>query len=71
LNGVQAEHLEDLPEQRHTLSHFHLDFVPVRMQARRLLGRVSEDRSRWTSPNHALDLGLPAPVRRLLDQFNP
>ena len=68
LNNLEARHLADLPVQRHTLSHFHLDFVPVRMQARRIPDRVSEVRDRWTSPSHASDLGLPAPVRRLLDQ---
>jgi A/G-specific adenine glycosylase len=71
MKSLRAEHLADLPAQRHTLTHFHLDFVAVRMQATRPPDRVSEAHSCWTSPNHASDLGLPAPVRRLLDQFNP
>jgi len=71
-NGIRATTVEHLPIQRHTLSHFHLDYVPVRMRAERPTDRVADaNSSRWTSPEAGADLGLPAPVRRLLDQFNP
>lgn len=69
-NGIQALHIEQLPTRRHTLTHFHLDFIPVRMQAGRSSGQVRDTQAgRWTDGR--AELGLPAPVRKLLEQFNP
>ena len=50
----------------HTFSHYHLEITPL--SARVELGnRVADDvDQRWLSPADAVQLGLPAPVRRLI-----
>ena len=60
-----SANLAVLPEQRHTFSHYHLDFTP-------LVGRVkpastiAEEGTVWAKPEDGCP--LPAPVRRLMLQ---
>ncbi len=60
-----------LPEQRHTFSHYHLDFTPVRLRLQNPINKVLEA-NRWVWYNSAdiTGLGLPAPVKRLFEQIN-
>jgi len=58
-----------LATQRHTFSHYHLDYTPLFMQTDGLNNNVMEtNRSVWYKAEHINDLGLPAPVKQLLQQ---
>lgn len=49
----------------HTFSHYHLEITPVSMQVESARVRDGDDQ-RWLSPTDAAQLGLPAPVRKLI-----
>jgi A/G-specific adenine glycosylase len=66
--GIDAGRLERLPTRRHTFSHFHLDFVPARVVGEPAAGRVADLAAEtWVTP--AAAEGVPAPVRRLLEDL--
>jgi A/G-specific adenine glycosylase len=61
---------ESRPSFRHTFSHFHLDITPVHIMIEPLNNRVADnDRHRWMADQQWRTLGLPAPVKRLLDEL--
>ncbi len=54
-------------EQRHTFSHYHLDFVPLYLETDGKVDLVGEyDVSAWYNLSENNSLGLPAPVKKLL-----
>jgi len=64
--GVRAESSSELADFVHSFSHYHLHVTPLIVAAARL-PRVSDDTGRgWYSRDEWQALGLPAPVRRLL-----
>lgn len=68
LGGIDVEGLETWPRRRHTFSHYHLEFFPVLVTSARDLEGVSETfAGQWFDPLSAE--GLPAPIRRLVDDF--
>ncbi len=68
--GSSPSHLEMLPPRRHTFTHFRLDIEPRLLLVAPATDRVADDGdSRWLDPRQPADLGLPAPVRRLLDEL--
>ena len=54
-----------LPPRRHLLTHVELELQPLRV-ALTPRARAADAASGWFTPDEALALGLPAPVRRLL-----
>ncbi|HEY0721887.1 MAG TPA: A/G-specific adenine glycosylase [Gammaproteobacteria bacterium] len=58
---------------RHTFSHFHLDITPLELRVCVASGdAVMEPAGRvWYKPSAIEQLGLPAPVRRMLEQLTP
>jgi A/G-specific adenine glycosylase len=58
-----------LPRFTHTFSHYRLDITPIACDVERStrIGEASD--SRWLLPDEAAQLGLPAPVRRLIEEF--
>ncbi len=55
---------------RHTFSHYHLDISPIRMTAKHEPHRVSEnDHWLWYPLDHSLEVGLAAPVKKLLSSL--
>jgi A/G-specific adenine glycosylase len=67
--GVPVARLEMLPLRRHTFSHFHLDIQPLAIHLAADVGAVADDDGlRWTDPAAPGAVGLPAPIRRLLDE---
>lgn len=63
--------LEQLPGRRHTFSHFHLDYTPVVGRGVPRRTRVQEQaKTAWFLPSGKLDIGVPAPVRRLLAEIS-
>jgi A/G-specific adenine glycosylase len=58
-----------LAPQRHTFSHYHLDFTPVLIQTDNPINFVMEaDHAVWYNDKQIKSLGLPAPIKLLLQQ---
>ena len=59
-----------LERDRHTLSHFHLDFQPVIVNVKNIANRVADQSDlRWYNPENPLSLGMPAPVKALIERY--
>ena len=58
-------------EQRHTFSHYHLDYTAVIVSTENPINNVMEvNQSVWYKAEQINNLGLPAPIKRLLqDQY--
>src|SRR5688572_22945306 len=53
---------------RHTFTHFHLDILPIFMQTKKSpTSRELPDRRLWYSLKNPPTIGLPAPVKRILE----
>lgn len=62
---------EILPERRHTFSHYHLDYAPLLVTVENPKNSVLEGNTPvWYKTQQLGSLGLPAPVKRLLAQFD-
>ncbi len=60
---------QTLATQRHTFSHYHLDYTPVLMQTDNLINFVMEaNQTVWYNAKQINTLGLPAPIKLLLQQ---
>lgn len=67
-HGLRVRRSTALGVMRHTFSHFHLDIHPLLMEVRTSTRAVMDaDRWLWYKDGDAVEVGLPAPVRRLLD----
>jgi A/G-specific adenine glycosylase len=64
-------HVEQIfPLQRHTFSHYHLDYTPLLIRSENLINRVLEsDNNLWYNLKQIHTLALPAPVQRLLQDL--
>ncbi|WP_347568920.1 NUDIX domain-containing protein [Methylomonas sp. EFPC3] len=61
-----------LPTRRHTFSHYHLDYTPLLARLENPRNNVMEaDRTVWYKAADFALLGLPTPVKRLLQQHYP
>ena len=60
-----------MDEQRHTFSHYHLDYTSVLVTTENPINNVMEvNQSVWYKAEQINNLGLPAPIKRLLqDQY--
>jgi len=55
---------------RHTFSHYHLDITPVQLQPTNGMDQVAEnDRWLWYPLDHSQEVGLAAPVKKLLSSL--
>jgi A/G-specific adenine glycosylase len=60
---------QTLATRRHTFSHYHLDYTPVVIQTDNLINFVMEDdQAVWYNAGQINSLGLPAPIKLLLQQ---
>jgi A/G-specific adenine glycosylase len=60
-----------LPEFQHTFSHYHLMIKPYLWRELQAKHRIAEDDSkRWHSLSKLDSVGLPAPVKKLLESLN-
>lgn len=58
-----------LAVQRHTFSHYHLDYKTLLMQTDNHINFVMEDNQAvWYNPKQKEALGLSAPIKLLLQQ---
>lgn len=67
--GFNAQDHQLLPAFRHTFSHFHLDIQPVVVQVSRQ-SMVADSPQRWVNSHAPGELGLAAPVKKLLKQLS-
>ncbi len=70
-HGLTALGCEPWPLLRHTFSHFHLDITPLHVRVTEAApGAIMEpDGALWYKTDLCHQLGLPAPIRRLLGQL--
>jgi A/G-specific adenine glycosylase len=68
LPGVDASKLQDAPAFKHVLTHKDLYLHPVRVQVPVSARRARVGAGQWVQASEWPALGLPAPVRRLLEQ---
>ncbi len=65
--GTEPLRLEMLPPRRHSFTHFHLAIEAALLHLTRVPARVADGASTaWVNPSTPGELGLPAPIRRLL-----
>ena len=60
---------EAWPVMRHTFSHFHLDITPVVAHTDNSGTLMESAGTLWYSLDHSANVGLAAPVKKLLDQL--
>lgn len=58
-----------LPQRRHTFSHFHLDYQPIIVKIDRFEEEIMEAQQRVWYNIDDNNLGLPAPIKRLVQQY--
>lgn len=67
----RVEGMQILPSQRHTFSHYHLDYTPVLVRLENPSNNVMESGQLvWYKAGDIDFLGLPTPVKRLLQQHH-
>jgi len=68
--GQPYNALAPLASIAHGFTHYRLTLQPMRLDDARLKPRVAEDTLRWVARDDLRDLGLPAPIRRLLNAIS-
>ena len=61
------QRVAELPPMRHGFSHFDLEIRPIRLAVNRQAGAI-RDAAGWLWHDGTQPIGLPAPIRRLLEQ---
>ena len=68
--GITVDELREQPSLRHTFSHFHLDIIPIHARAKPISDAIMEADTRvWYNTAQPEVLGLPAPVKTLLESI--
>lgn len=67
--SCKATEWQLLPEQRHTFSHFHLDYQPVLINMPTQSSIMDSASIVWYNPNSPLEVGTAQPVKQLLEQL--
>ena len=68
--GLELGGFEQWQSFRHTFSHYHLDITPVKTFAQDNSGAVNDgERWHWYQPDRPSELGLAAPVKKLLGKL--
>ncbi|WP_296808729.1 A/G-specific adenine glycosylase [Thiocapsa sp.] len=68
--GILPARVEMIGARRHTFSHFSLDIRIARVELDSVPARVADDVDRrWLNPRDLAALGMPAPVKSILDHF--
>lgn len=61
--------IEEWDTYRHTFSHYHLDITPVLVQLAKNSHAIGEAAIHWFDPHQPSELGLAAPVKKLLEKI--
>lgn len=64
--GAESNNSEWLTAFRHTFSHYHLNIQPLRIQLAQSASVIGEQNHHWYNPRQPSELGLAAPVKKLL-----
>ncbi len=68
--GIEPDRISPQPRRRHTFSHFHLDYTPVRIRTRGKPTKVMDTGDRlWYKLASPDPCGLAAPVQRLISEL--
>ncbi len=71
---VDSETLEPMPTIRHSFTHYHLDITPLLAPELKLetagTAVADSDRWLWYPLDHSVEVGLAAPVKKLLTRLN-
>lgn len=67
--GLQSRAQTALPPIAHAFTHFDLELQPLRMHASPADSVIRESRWQWIDAERLATLGLPAPIRRMLDSL--
>ncbi len=69
-NDLKIKSCQQQDSQRHTFSHYHLDYHPVTITVENPINNVMEaNHSVWYKPHQIEDLGLPAPIKQILQNM--
>lgn len=69
--NMPVKSVNQLDEQRHTFSHYHLDYTAIFVETENLKNNVLEaNQSVWYKVEQNNSLGFPTPVQRLLQDQN-
>ncbi len=69
VSNIDITNQQTLATQRHTFSHYHLDYTPVLIQINNPSNFVMEaNHSVWYKADQVIKLGLATPIKRLLQQ---
>ena len=68
-NGMDASHGERLDTFTHTFTHFKLHITPLKIQLSHKPVRTAQPGSLWLDVGEALRAAIPAPVRKVLDNY--
>ena len=69
-HGLRAVRIVELPAFEHAFTHFRLQVRPLRIDVAARHGRIEDNEGRrWVDRAGLAALGLPQPVRRLLDRL--
>ena len=70
--GIEANSQQVEDVKRHTFSHFHLDYQPVQISIDNSAIKASQiaegSNQVWYNPQNPLSLGMPAPIKALLQK---
>ena len=67
--SIQVSSVTSLSSFRHTFSHYHLDISPSQVQISDMQWVMEGDKYQWFDHQDALIVGLPAPVRSILEKI--
>tara|TARA_R110002096_G_scaffold246654_3_gene438880 strand:+ start:7968 stop:8981 length:1014 start_codon:yes stop_codon:yes gene_type:complete len=68
--GLKIEKAEQLPQKRHTFSHYHLDYTPLVYTLQAAPSQIAEtNTSHWYQISSRVKIGLPKPVSDLIAQL--
>lgn len=65
---THVDELRDLTAFRHTFSHYHLDIEPSYIRIGEIKAVMEDGKYQWFTLDEVMSLGLPAPVRTLLNE---
>lgn len=67
--NLRSDGAEGLPAFTHSFTHFDLELRPIRLHARPIADAISESRWQWITAEKLAGLGLPAPIRKMVDSL--
>ena len=67
--GLRVKSKTSMETQRHTFSHFHLDYQPLMVDVEEYCNNINENNDIvWYNRENPLSLGMPAPIKALLNR---